>query len=121
MDQTSNSRANTFEAKTVSDGTPFIALSHESMSRHWKDRTLSKTELISRKYFKTERLPYGTTYIPWLWEPTAPRSPITVRNEHVDHIVVVLVEPQGTAARMGLIPLDEYGEEFLRRIGRAKT
>jgi hypothetical protein len=120
VEQTSNGNANTFEARTVCGNVLFIALGHDSLSRHWKDRRLSETEAINREYFKTEMLPYGTAYIPWLWEPTNPGSPITVTNDHVKFIVIVLVESHGTAARMGLIPLDEY-EEYLRRVGKAKT
>jgi hypothetical protein len=110
---------NSFEAKTVSDKVKFIDLSHDSLVRHWKDRKLSDVQVIKRRYFNTEELPYGTTYIPWLWTPNDPDTPLTVLNDHLAEIVVVLIEHQGVEPKIGMIALDDY-EEYLRRAGLAK-
>jgi hypothetical protein len=114
VDQTSERNANTFEAKTVYSKTPFIDLT--SLSRHWGDLTLTDRQLADRRYFNTERLPAGTAYIPWLWEPTDPNSPITVMLDHVGYIEVVLIGQYGTEPRIGLISLDDY-DSYLRRNG----
>jgi len=113
-------QANGFEAKTVSENVPFIDLSHESLGRHWNDRSLSKTDVIRRQYFKTVDLPYGTKYIPWLWSPNDPETPLTVMNGHVTEIMVVLIDRNGVEPRVGLIGRDDY-EDFLRRSGFKKA
>jgi hypothetical protein len=76
--------------------------------------------VLSRKYFKTERLPHETTYIPWLWAPNDPHTPLTVMNDHCAEILVVLIEKQGVEPRVGLVALDDY-EEYLRRSGLGKA
>ena len=119
VDQTSDRNANTFEAKTVDSNTPFIDLT--SLSRHWGVLMLTDRQLADRRYFNTERLPAGTTYIPWLWEPTDPTDPMmVVQTDHVEYIPVILVAPSlGPQLRMGLIPLEQY-EIYLKRIGLRK-